>query len=223
MWLLCTNVFLSCTPMCTNVIEVALWLHPVNLVYHWVAFTDTSSMISSMEVAVWLHAENFNRWFTFTVTSSIVSNIEVPLWLHFETLVNKWVAITVTSSRHGISSLAACWDSHWVTACSQRANTMLLIRLEVTEKVSHWLMRVMACSYFNANYHAGSVSESNSLVHKSHITFYRVNPHSCIIFVVLLLLLPCDLFWWKWQWKQLSGRWECQHALQQLLPCYFSC
>ena len=40
-----------------------------------------------------------NGWVAFTVTSIRISNIEVALWLHAETLVNKCVTLTATSSR----------------------------------------------------------------------------------------------------------------------------
>ena len=77
-----------------------------------------------------------------------------------------------------------------VSACSQTATSMLFILLEVTVKATDMprlpstnesfslsllakISRLLSTNeqpnnYFYATYHAGSVSESNSLVHKSH-------------------------------------------------------
>ena len=111
-------------------IEVALWLQAITLMHQWVAFTHTSSIISSMEVAVWLHAETLvHKWVTFTVTSSMISSMEVAVWLHAKTLVSQWVSKA----------------THWYTIVigfSQRDTSMLLILplLEVTVKATHLWM-----------------------------------------------------------------------------------
>ena len=67
---------------------------------------------------------------------------------------------------------SASVENERVSACSQTVNSMLLIVLKISVKETHCLTRVTACSqtdsYFHATYHAGGVSESDSLLHKSH-------------------------------------------------------
>ena len=167
---------------------MALWLQSVIVVDRQATFTDTSTEISSMEVALCLQSVAVvNRQATFRERErERDSNRLQAQSYHHATYSGRSICKATYSGGSICESGLAVHESQ---DCRYRAITMLLILVEVSVKVACRSTTGRHRLQHRATYSGGSICESGLLVHNSHraitmlLILVEVGSHKSTVFL----------------------------------------